>query len=98
MTMLIKDSDLERLQHVKKLASGLGELPNELRQEIYRHVSQVLENMRMLQQEPIVQPAKIVATRVCCGQSKSIDGWWCTRSLGHNGPCALARAKQINLE
>jgi hypothetical protein len=28
------------------------------------------------------------AERIVCAQSKAPEGWWCTRTLDHDGPCA----------
>jgi hypothetical protein len=30
-----------------------------------------------------------------CGNTKAPDGWWCTRELGHEGPCAALPAPYL---
>lgn len=49
---------------------------------------QVLLNVKMLDKSTLVNISEDQPQRVSdCGQTFAPEGWWCSRMLGHDGPC-----------
>jgi hypothetical protein len=52
-----------------------------------KHVGNLLDNVRGLAAKVRELEARTGEVAVCC-ETKTPSGWWCTRGLGHDGPCA----------